>query len=164
MWLQALRGVDESSQPDVQTLAPMLAQVGESNVEGLRRSLERQLASAEEAEQSSKHKVGTSMIVSLDHSIYFHNPRAFRVDEWMFNEMESPWAGRERGLVYQKLWAEDGTLIATCVQEVRVPFLFFPEAKKKKKKPCAWTKANLPFFVLQGLVRLEQDDPPSSKI
>jgi hypothetical protein len=23
------------------------------------------------------------MMVSLDHSIYFHNPRAFRADEWM---------------------------------------------------------------------------------
>jgi hypothetical protein len=28
------------------------------------------------------------MMVSLDHSIYFHNPRAFRADEWMLSEIE----------------------------------------------------------------------------
>lgn len=58
------------------------------------------------------------MMVSLDHTIYFHNPRAFRADEWMLSEMESPWAGEGRGLVMQKLWSRDGVLIATCVQEV----------------------------------------------
>ncbi|KAF2714935.1 Thioesterase/thiol ester dehydrase-isomerase [Pleomassaria siparia CBS 279.74] len=57
------------------------------------------------------------MMVSLDHSIYFHNPRAFRADEWMFTEMETPWTGDGRGLVFQKMFSKDGTLIATCVQE-----------------------------------------------
>lgn len=58
------------------------------------------------------------MMVSLDHTIFFHNPRAFRADEWMFTEMESPWAGDGRGLVMQKMWSKDGVLIASCVQEV----------------------------------------------
>lgn len=58
------------------------------------------------------------MMVSLDHSIYFHEPRSFRADEWMFTEMETPWAGDGRGLVQQKMWSKDGTLVATCVQEV----------------------------------------------
>lgn len=58
------------------------------------------------------------MMVSLDHTIYFHNPKAFRADEWMLTEMESPWAGDGRGLVMQKIYTQDGTLIATCVQEV----------------------------------------------
>ncbi|KIW54874.1 acyl-CoA thioesterase II [Exophiala xenobiotica] len=57
------------------------------------------------------------MMVSLDHTIYFHNPRAFRADEWMLTEMESPWAGDGRGLVVQRIWSKDGTLIATCTQE-----------------------------------------------
>ncbi|KAI9741731.1 MAG: hypothetical protein M1834_000117 [Cirrosporium novae-zelandiae] len=57
------------------------------------------------------------MMVSLDHTIFFHNPRAFRADEWMFTEMESPWAGDGRGLVMQKIWSKDGVLVATCVQE-----------------------------------------------
>lgn len=59
------------------------------------------------------------MLVSLDHSIYFHEPRRVQADDWMFTEMESPWSGDGRGLVMQKIFAKDGTLLATCVQEVR---------------------------------------------
>ncbi|WEW54778.1 acyl-CoA thioesterase [Emydomyces testavorans] len=62
-----------------------------------------------------KREIG--MMVSLDHTIYFHNRRGFRADNWIFTEMASPWAGEGRGLVTQKMWARDGTLIATCVQE-----------------------------------------------
>jgi acyl-CoA thioesterase 8 len=61
-----------------------------------------------------------SMMVSLDHTIYFHNPRNFRADEWLFTEMESPWSGDGRGLVLQKIFTQKGELIATCVQEVNV--------------------------------------------
>ncbi|OLN96507.1 Acyl-coenzyme A thioesterase 8 [Colletotrichum chlorophyti] len=57
------------------------------------------------------------MMVSLDHSIYFHEPRRVRADEWMFTEMESPWSGDGRGVVLQKIFGADGTLLATCVQE-----------------------------------------------
>lgn len=57
------------------------------------------------------------MMVSLDHTIFFHNPRAFRADEWMLQEMETPWAGDGRGVVLQRIWSKDGTLIATCTQE-----------------------------------------------
>lgn len=58
------------------------------------------------------------MMVSLDHSIYFHNPKRVRADEWMFTEMESPWAGDGRGVVMQKIYSKDGTLLATAFQEV----------------------------------------------
>ena len=57
------------------------------------------------------------MMVSLDHTIFFHNPREFRADEWMLTEMETPWAGDGRGLVLQRIWSKQGVLIATCVQE-----------------------------------------------
>ncbi|RMZ76659.1 hypothetical protein DV738_g4789, partial [Chaetothyriales sp. CBS 135597] len=57
------------------------------------------------------------MMVSLDHTIYFHNPRSFRADEWMLAEVESPWAGEGRGLAIQRIWSKDGILIATCIQE-----------------------------------------------
>jgi acyl-CoA thioesterase 8 len=60
------------------------------------------------------------MMVSLDHSVYFHDPRGFRADEWIFTENESSWAGDGRGLVFQKMWSRDGRLIASCVQEVSV--------------------------------------------
>jgi acyl-CoA thioesterase 8 len=63
------------------------------------------------------------MMVSLDHTIYFHNPRTFRADEWIFTETETPWAGDGRGLVFQRMYTKDGTLIATCVQEVRISLL-----------------------------------------
>ncbi|KAK5182166.1 acyl-CoA thioesterase [Cryomyces antarcticus] len=57
------------------------------------------------------------MMVSLDHTIYFHNPRDFRADEWLFTEMESPWAGDGRGLVFQRIFTREGKLVASCVQE-----------------------------------------------
>ncbi|KAL1842765.1 hypothetical protein VTJ49DRAFT_4250 [Mycothermus thermophilus] len=57
------------------------------------------------------------MMVSLDHTIYFHAPRKVKADEWMLSEMESPWAGDGRAVVMQKIFAKDGTLLATCVQE-----------------------------------------------
>ena len=68
--------------------------------------------------QERRPEIG--MMVSLDHTIYFHRPRDFRADEWMFTEMETPWAGDGRGLVYQKIFSRDGKLIASCVQEVRI--------------------------------------------
>jgi acyl-CoA thioesterase 8 len=76
----------------------------------------------EEAEENAQfqHSGDTrqiGMMVSLDHLIFFHNPRAFRADEWMLTEMDSPWAGDGRGLVFQRIWTKDGILIATCVQE-----------------------------------------------
>ncbi|KAI9810082.1 MAG: hypothetical protein M1827_006693 [Pycnora praestabilis] len=57
------------------------------------------------------------MMVSLDHTIYFHSPRDFKADDWMFTEMESPWAGDGRGLVMQRIFTKGGKLIASCVQE-----------------------------------------------
>ncbi|KMU82472.1 acyl-CoA thioesterase II [Coccidioides immitis H538.4] len=81
----------------------------------------RELASKDTAAGDSqalmvpKREIG--MMVSLDHTIYFHDRRRFRADDWIFTEMTSPWAGEGRGLVMQKMWARDGTLIATCVQE-----------------------------------------------
>lgn len=68
----------------------------------------------EEADKPSKQ---LGMMVSLDHTIYFHNPREFRADEWMLTEMASPWSGDGRGLVFQRIWTKGGVLVATCVQE-----------------------------------------------
>ncbi|KAL7621520.1 acyl-CoA thioesterase [Parahypoxylon ruwenzoriense] len=66
-------------------------------------------------EYEGRPRVG--MMVSLDHSIYFHNPKKVRADEWMFTEMESPWAGDGRGVVMQRIYSKDGTLLATAFQE-----------------------------------------------
>lgn len=89
------------------------------------------------------------MMVSLDHTIYFHEPKAFRADEWMFTEMESPWAGDGRGLVLQKIFTKEGKLIATCVQEVSIPTI-------SPVVPCTDSS--------QGLARLVQDDEEKAKL
>ncbi|KAL8995409.1 MAG: hypothetical protein Q9169_004854 [Polycauliona sp. 2 TL-2023] len=57
------------------------------------------------------------IMVSLDHTIYFHRPRDIRADEWLLSENESPWSGDGRGLVFQKIWNKEGNLVASCVQE-----------------------------------------------
>jgi acyl-CoA thioesterase len=95
------------------------------------------------------------MMVSLDHTIYFHNPSRVRADEWMLNEMESPWAGDGRGVVTQKIFSKDGTLLATCVQEVRAPFL----AVGSSYISPAISLTEL----TQGLVRLQQPKPEERK-
>ncbi|KAI1066405.1 hypothetical protein LB506_008496 [Fusarium annulatum] len=59
-----------------------------------------------------------AMAASLDHRIYFHEPLRTKADEWMVSEMESPWAAHGRALVVQRMFAQDGTLLATCTQEV----------------------------------------------
>ena len=69
----------------------------------------------ESGEKRDERRMG--MMVSLDHAIFFHNPRSFRADEWMLTEMETPWAGDGRGLVLQRIWSKEGVLIATCTQE-----------------------------------------------
>ncbi|KAI9887486.1 MAG: hypothetical protein M1823_000665 [Watsoniomyces obsoletus] len=57
------------------------------------------------------------MMVSLDHTIYFHDPRGFRADEWLLTEMESPWSGDGRALTIQRMYTRHGKLIASCFQE-----------------------------------------------
>ncbi len=58
------------------------------------------------------------IMVSLDHSIYFHRPREVVADEWILAENQTPWTGEGRGLVMQRIWGRGGRLLATCVQEV----------------------------------------------
>lgn len=74
-------------------------------------------SSAKNAKKSPAPTSQISMMVSLDHTIFFHEPRGFRADEWMFTECESPWSGDGRGVVMQKMWGSDGRLVATCHQE-----------------------------------------------
>ncbi|KUJ23448.1 acyl-CoA thioesterase-like protein II [Mollisia scopiformis] len=84
----------------------------------------------EQDPNNSRGRPEVGMMVSLDHTIYFHEPRRFRADEWMFTEMASPWSGDGRGLVQQHIFAADGTLIATCFQEGVVRL-------KEERKPSA---------------------------
>ncbi|KAI3570543.1 thioesterase-like superfamily-domain-containing protein [Fusarium oxysporum f. sp. albedinis] len=58
-----------------------------------------------------------AMVASLDHTIYFHEPLRIKADDWMFAEMESPWAAHGRALVVQRIFSKEGTMLATCSQE-----------------------------------------------
>jgi acyl-coenzyme A thioesterase 1/2/4 len=109
---QALNSLKNPSDLDDDSLASYFKELADNEAHDLRSKLEGALTKAQ------KKNMEVGMMVSLDHTIYFHNPRAFRADEWMFCEMESPWAGEGRGLVMQRIWSKDGVLIATCVQEV----------------------------------------------
>jgi acyl-CoA thioesterase-2 len=52
---------------------------------------------------------------SLDHALWFH--RSFRADEWFLYDCWSPSASGSRGLANGRMFAADGRLIASAVQE-----------------------------------------------
>ncbi|KAL1897453.1 acyl-CoA thioesterase [Sporothrix stenoceras] len=105
--------------------------LGGSSVEEIKRSVDastplgkqtllafQKLAEEEREDNAHGSSPGTvGMMVTLSHSIFFHNATEVRADEWLLVEAESPWAGEERGLVLQRVWTASGVLIATCIQE-----------------------------------------------
>lgn len=54
-------------------------------------------------------------IASLDHALWFHATPDF--SQWHLLAGASPWAGNGRGLSRGHFFAQDGTLVATLVQE-----------------------------------------------
>lgn len=52
---------------------------------------------------------------SLDHVIWFHRPIA--ADQWLLYDQTSPSASGARGLATARVFAQDGTLVATVAQE-----------------------------------------------
>ncbi|KAM0246200.1 hypothetical protein ACHAQJ_010301 [Trichoderma viride] len=92
-----------------------VAELPEDRREPLQKFLEFEGLGSQLDDWIGRPRVG--MLVSLDHSIYFHEPKRVRADEWMFSEMESPWSGDGRGVVMQRIYAQDGTLLASCMQE-----------------------------------------------
>ena len=52
---------------------------------------------------------------SLDHALWFHRP--VRADAWVLYDQESPSASSGRGLGLGRMYAADGTLVATVAQE-----------------------------------------------
>lgn len=53
--------------------------------------------------------------VSLDHSVWFHEPVDMR--EWLLFTRESPWASRGRGFVRGMIFNQKGKLVASVSQE-----------------------------------------------
>lgn len=150
-----LKALKNPSDLDDEDIARALKELKEEETVELRRRLEGALSKATSQDPKEHKEVG--MMVSLDHSIYFHNPWAFRADEWMFSEMESPWAGEGRGLVLQKFWSKDGILIATCTQEVWLSYVF---------EVPTWFESVLMLErirVSYGSSRMNRHDPRSEK-
>jgi acyl-CoA thioesterase-2 len=58
---------------------------------------------------------------SLDHTVWFHRP--FRADRWLLYDQSSPSASGGRGLVFGRVFTEEGTLVATVAQEGLVRLL-----------------------------------------
>jgi acyl-CoA thioesterase-2 len=54
-------------------------------------------------------------LASLDHAMWFHRP--FRFDEWLLYDIDSSSASGARGLVHGRFFRQDGTLVATVMQE-----------------------------------------------
>ena len=52
---------------------------------------------------------------SLDHAMWFHNN--CKANEWLLYDQDVEWTGDGRGLASARLYQQDGTLVATCVQE-----------------------------------------------
>ena len=65
----------------------------------------------------ARHEVPAEgmQMASLDHAMWFHRP--FRADEWLLYTCFSPTASGSRGLATGTFTAQDGTLVATTVQE-----------------------------------------------
>ena len=63
---------------------------------------------------------GLSM-ASLDHAMWWHRPA--RVDEWLLYVQSAPSSQGGRGLTAAKVYAQDGTLVASIAQEgmIRLP-------------------------------------------
>ena len=55
------------------------------------------------------------MAASLDHAMWFHRP--FRADEWLLYDQESPITTGARGLARGQIFATDGRLVVSVVQE-----------------------------------------------
>jgi acyl-CoA thioesterase-2 len=60
--------------------------------------------------------IGTGFqIASLDHAMWFH--QRFEADEWLLYALESPIAHGARGFATGRVFARDGRLVASVVQE-----------------------------------------------
>ncbi len=54
-------------------------------------------------------------LASLDHALWLH--QSFRVDDWLLYVLESPNAGRGRGLARGAFYTQEGVLVASVAQE-----------------------------------------------
>jgi acyl-CoA thioesterase-2 len=58
---------------------------------------------------------GSLRMASLDHGMWFHRP--FRADDWLLYACDSPTAQGARALARGQVFAADGRLVASTIQE-----------------------------------------------
>ena len=58
---------------------------------------------------------GKVMTASLDHAMWFHAPIEFA--DWHLYDLDAPWTGGARGFNRGLIYAQDGRLVASTVQE-----------------------------------------------
>ena len=58
---------------------------------------------------------GKVMTASLDHAMWFHGPIEF--SDWHLYDLDAPWTGGARGFNRGLIYAQDGRLVASTVQE-----------------------------------------------
>lgn len=56
-----------------------------------------------------------NQVASIDHAIWFHRP--FKLDDWLFYELECASTSNARGLTNGYIYTRDGSLIASVCQE-----------------------------------------------
>lgn len=117
---RALKALKNPSDLDSEALSRYLEELAEEEAAEIRASSLNGTLTTNKLSSIIKRKDNREigMMVSLDHTIYFHNPQALKADDWLLASIDSPWAGEGRGLVTQKVWNRDGVHVATCVQEV----------------------------------------------
>jgi acyl-CoA thioesterase-2 len=76
---------------------------------------------------------GSVQMASLDHALWFHRP--FRVDEWLLYAFDSPNASGARGLAHGRLFARDGTLVASASQEGLIRVIEEGRRKPRRSDP-----------------------------
>lgn len=116
LWREFPRPIEKDDAGKVDLAETRRSKDEDEDMEGQAKDLVKRIQAGHMENVEKRPEIG--MMVSLDHTIYFHRPRDFRADDWLLSEMETPWAGDNRGLVAQKIWTKEGVLIATCYQEV----------------------------------------------
>ena len=58
---------------------------------------------------------GNVLLASLDHAMWYH--RDFRMDDWLLYAIDSPSASGARGFTRGSIFSQDGSLVASVVQE-----------------------------------------------
>lgn len=73
---------------------------------------------------------------SLDHAMWFH--QTVRADEWLLFDQKVEWTGDGRGMASGRIYTENGSLVATCMQEGLMRFQTDrtnPHTRHSTKKP-----------------------------